>query len=196
MTPFFDLIQATTYRWDVRGVGWEDHLAVAPFLNDLEQSSLSLWLRESPSIFGFYFILLFHTIGLSLIVGPNAVIDFRLLGVATDIPLPPLKRWFKIMWWGFVINAVSGVFLVLAYPVKALTNPVFYTKLILIGFGIWIMRRIQLEVFDDGKLNAGVLVANARMLALSSLAIWFAAITAGRLLAYTCSYLMFNVPCQ
>ncbi len=171
-------------------------MVVAPFLGELEKTDLSTWLRESPSIFGFYFILVFHTLGLSLIVGPNAVIDFRLLGVASDIPLPPLKRWFKIMWVGFAINAVSGVFLVLAYPVKALTNPVFYLKLILIGIGIWVMQRIQTQVFDDAKLSAGIVAANARTLAITSLALWLAAITAGRLLAYTCSYLVFGVPCE
>ena len=64
-------------------------MVVPQFLNTLEQSGLSTWLRESESLFGFYFVLVFHTIGLALVVGPNAAIDLRLLGVAPDIPLPP-----------------------------------------------------------------------------------------------------------
>ena len=60
-------------------------LTVPLFLNTLEQSGLSTWLRESDSVFGFYFILAVHTIGLALVVGPNAAIDLRLLGVAPDI---------------------------------------------------------------------------------------------------------------
>jgi hypothetical protein len=171
-------------------------LAVAPFLNELEQTSLSLWLRESPSVFGFYFVLVWHTIGLSLLVGPNAVIDLSILGIVKGIPLAPLKRWFKIMWTGFAINAISGVFLVMAYPVKALTNPVFYLKLIFIGIAVWTLIRIKEQVFDEASLSAGTFAANARGLAITSLAFWVAAITAGRLLAYTCSYLVFGVPCQ
>ena len=171
-------------------------MVVPSFLHEFEQSGLSTWLRESPSIFGFYFVLVFHTIGLSLIVGPNTVIDLRLLGVASDIPLPPLKRWFNIMWLGFGINAISGIFLVIAYPVKALSNPVFYFKLLFIGLALWTMQRIKIIVFDDAKLSAGVIATNARTLAMTSLALWFIAIYAGRLLAYTCSYLVFGVPCE
>ena len=171
-------------------------MAFPGLLHQIEQTGISLWLRESPSIFGFYFILAFHTIGLALLVGPNAVIDLRLLGVARGIPLAPMKRWFSVMWLGFGINATSGVFLVFAYPVKELTNPVFYLKLTLIAFAVFIMWRIQTGVFDNSKLNAGVIATNARTLALLSITLWVAAITAGRLLAYTCNYLVYGVPCE
>ena len=70
------------------------------FFNTIEQSDFSTWIRESPSFFAFYFILLFHTIGLSLVVGANAVVDLRILGVASSLPLKPLKRLFAIGWTG------------------------------------------------------------------------------------------------
>src|SRR5206468_10313464 len=97
-----------------------ENLPVPLFLNTLEQSGLSTWLRESESFFGFYFILVFHTIVLVLVVGPNAAVDLRLLGVAPDIPLPSLRRWFNLMWLGLAINFTSGIFLVLAYPRRPL----------------------------------------------------------------------------
>src|SRR5206468_4437851 len=90
-------------------------LTVPLFLNTLEQSGLSTWLRESDSVFGFYFILTFHTVGFALMVGPNAAMDLRLLGVAREIPLPSLRSWFNLMWLGLGINVASGIFLVLAY---------------------------------------------------------------------------------
>jgi len=165
-------------------------LVVPQFLNTLEQSGLSTWLRESESLFGFYFVLVFHTIGLALVVGPNAAIDLRLLGVAPDIPLPPLKTWFNVMWLGLAINFTSGIFLVLAYPSKAFTNPDFYIKLTLVGFAVWILLRMKRQVFDEG------LLARGKTLALWSLVLWLGVITSGRLLAYTCSYLVYEVPCQ
>ena len=170
-------------------------MAVPLFLNTLEQSGLSTWLRESPSVFGFYFILVFHTIGLALVVGPNTAIDLRLLGVAPAIPLPPLRSWFKLMWLGLAINVTSGIFLVLAYPSKAFTNPDFYIKLTLIGFAVWTLRKIKRQVFDDSSLSEAAISARGKMLAVWSLVLWAGVITAGRLLAYTCSYLVYGVPC-
>ncbi len=169
-------------------------MAVPLFLNALEQTGFSTWLRESESVFGFYFILVVHTIGLALVVGPNAAIDLRLLGLAPEIPLPPLKNWFNLMWLGLAINAVSGVFLVLAYPSKAFTNPDFYLKLTLIGLAIWNLQRIKRQVFDLTQAEDAMLT-KGRMLAVWSLLLWAGVITAGRLLAYTCSYLVYGVPC-
>ena len=171
-------------------------MGVPLFLNTLEQSGLSTWLRESPSVFGFYFVLVFHTIGLALVVGPNTAIDFRLLGVAPGIPVAPLRSWFKLMWLGLAINVISGIFLVLAYPSKAFTNPDFYIKLALVGSAVWILRRIKSCVFDDSSLTEAGMLARGKMLAVWSLVLWAGVITAGRLLAYTCSYLLYEVPCQ
>jgi hypothetical protein len=166
-------------------------LVLPLLLQTIEESGLSTWLRESESPFAFYFVLLFHTFGLALLVGANAVIDLRLLGIGRDIPLAPLKRFFGIMWLGFAINAVSGMLLLIAYPTKALTNPVFYTKLTLVGFAVWIMTRLQRRVFNDSTLNEAAMIGRGRTLAKWSLAIWIGVITAGRLLAYTYKYLTF-----
>src|SRR5712691_10104336 len=125
----------------------------ALLLQTIEESGLSTWLRESESPFAFYFVLLFHTFGLSLLVGANAVIDLRLLGIEREIPLAPLKRLFGIMWLGFAINAASGVLLLIAYPTKALTNPVFYIKLTLVGLAVWIMTKLGSRVFNDSTLD-------------------------------------------
>ena len=160
-------------------------------LQTIEESGLSTWLRESESPFAFYFVLLFHTFGLALLVGANAVIDLRLLGIERDIPLAPLKRLFGIMWLGFAINAVSGVLLLIAYPTKALTNPVFYTKLMLIGLAVWVMTKLESRVFNDSTLDEAAMMGRGRRLAKWSLVLWVGVITAGRLLAYTYKYLTF-----
>ena len=160
-------------------------------LQTIEESGLSTWLRESESPFAFYFVLLLHTFGLALLVGANAVIDLRLLGIGRDIPLAPLRRLFGIMWLGFAINAISGMLLLIAYPTKALTNPVFYTKLTLIGFAVWIVTKLQSRVFCDSTLNEAAMMVRGRTLAKWSLVLWIGVITAGRLLAYTYKYLTY-----
>jgi hypothetical protein len=161
------------------------------FLQVIENTAFSTWLRESESPFAFYFILLFHTFGLALLVGANAVVDLRLLGVARAIPLAPLKRLFRIMWIGFAMNAATGILLVLAYPTKSLTNPDFYIKLALIGLAIWVMQKLNRHVFQDSSLSEAEMIAKGATLAKFSIFLWFGAITAGRLLAYTYKYLTF-----
>jgi hypothetical protein len=166
-------------------------LAPPLFLQTIEDTGISTWLRESESPFAFYFILLFHTFGLALLVGANLVVDLRLLGVARSIPLAPLKRLFPIMWIGFAMNAATGILLVFAYPTKSLTNLDFYVKLTIIGFAVWVMRKLQRQVFDDSSLSEADMTARGTTLARWSLVLWFAAIAAGRLLAYTYKYLTF-----
>ena len=165
-------------------------MALPMFLQTIEDSSFSTWLRESESPFGFYFVLLFHTFGLALLVGANALVDFRLLGFFPSIPLAPLKRFFRIMWIGFGINATTGVLLLTAYPTKALTNPVFYTKLTMIGSAIWILTKLRNEVFG-GTVTERDMMARGATLAKWSLVLWVGAISAGRLLAYTYNYVTF-----
>jgi hypothetical protein len=169
----------------------EMSLAPPLFMQTIEETGFSTWLRESESPFAFYFILLFHTFGLALLVGANVVVDLRLLGVARAVPLAPLKRLFRIMWIGFAMNAITGVLLVIAYPTKTLTNLDFYIKLTFIGFAVWVMQNLKTRVFEDSSLSEAEMTARGATLAKWSLVLWFGAITAGRLLAYTYKYLTF-----
>jgi hypothetical protein len=166
-------------------------LAPPLFLQTIEDTGFSTWLRESESPVAFYFILLFHTFGLAILVGANMIVDLRLLGVARAMPLAPLKKLFPIMWTGFAMNAITGVLLVMAYPTKSLTNIDFYIKLTIIGFAIWVMRRLKIQVFADSSLSEAEMAARGAALARWSLFLWFSAIAAGRLLAYTYKYLTY-----
>jgi len=164
-----------------------------PFFVWLEATSLSTWLRESPSLWAFPFVLILHTVGLAFFVGTNVAWDVRVLGFSLGIPLEALRRYFLVMWAGFWINAFSGVLLLIAYPTKALTNPLFYAKLALIAFGVVLAFRMRREV--SGLAARADAPSMARMLAAVSLVCWIAVIFAGRLLAYTCSRLTVDFPC-
>jgi hypothetical protein len=165
-----------------------------PFFTWIEATPFSTWLRESPSLWVFPFVLILHTVGLAFFVGANIAWDVRVLGLSVGIPLEALRRYFRVMWAGFWINAVSGVLLLIAYPTKALTNPLFYVKLALIGVGIVLALRIRREV---GGLRHAERDAPpvARALAAASLVCWITVIFAGRLLAYTCTRLTVDTTC-
>ena len=146
----------------------------------LESTAFSIWMRESSSLFAFPGILAVHTVGLAFIAGLNAALDLRLLGVATRIPAVAFERFVPAMWMGLWLNILSGIALLIGYPTKALTNPVFYLKLAFIAGALVILkhvrRRLPIETVPSPEL---------RMLAAASLACWAGAIVGGRLLAYT-----------
>ena len=161
----------------------------------IESTKLSLWLVETPSVWAFPFVLILHTVGLAFAVGANVAWDVRLLGFGRGVSIRVLERYFLVMWIGFWVNAFSGVLLLIAYPTKALTNPLFYVKLTLIGFGITTALRLRHAVaafaVDDGR----EVPSSVRTLAAISMACWVAAIFAGRFLAYTCSRLTVDTSC-
>jgi len=155
---------------------------VTPFLIWLESTSLNQWIIASPSLFAFPGILALHAIGMGFAAGLSAAIDLRILGVARRVPLMEMRRLLPMLWAGFWLNAASGILLLIGYPTKALTNPVFYLKLGLIAVAMVLVKRTgaRLTDADEGPPDAPL-----RRMALVSLACWAGAVTAGRLLAYT-----------
>jgi hypothetical protein len=159
-----------------------------PFLAFIEAGDLSNWIRGSESIFAFPAIITLHTLGMGFLAGGSAAIDLRVLGVAPGISLKAMARFLPLLWLAFAVNAVSGVLLLIAYPTKALTNPIFYIKLSLIALAVWLVFHIGRTVLRAPESGPGAAPApppHARLLAATSLAAWIALITAGRLLAYT-----------
>ena len=152
------------------------------FLIWLETSALSVWVRESPSVFAFPIILACHTVGMGFLAGMNAAIALRLLGFAPGVPLAAARRVFPVLWAGFWLNAVSGVVLLIGYPTKALTNPVFYFKLLCVALGLVVQTVIRRRLLEDEQSDVPFW---GKMFACASLAVWTAVIFSGRFLAYT-----------
>jgi hypothetical protein len=161
---------------------------IDPFLAWVESTALSQWIIGSPSIFAFPGILVLHAIGMGFAAGVSAALDLRILGVAARVPLSEMRRFLPFLWAGFWLNAVSGVLLLIGYPTKALTNPVFYLKLTLIAAAMVLLVRISRIAFAEDVLPQArdfEFSVRLRRLAIASLVCWAGAITAGRLLAYT-----------
>jgi hypothetical protein len=169
-----------------------------PFLVWLESTAFSVWVREATTVLAFPTILALHTIGMGFVVGVNVAVDLRILGVGVRIPIEEMRRFMPAMWAGFWLNAASGVALLIGYPTKALTNPVFYLKLGLIAAAMLTMTLIGQRLFGPGRFVSGqsgsaeqpLMPRATRTLAAASLLCWTGAITAGRLLAYTYRHLM------
>lgn len=152
-------------------------------LAGLEGSAMSTWVREAPTVWAFATILTLHTLGMGVLVGASAVLDLRLLGVGRTIPLAPMRTLFRVMWAGFWLNLVTGVVLFAADASARGTQGLFLVKLLFVAMGVTTMILIKRHVYR-AHADPGVVRGTTKGLALLSLLVWVAAITAGRLLAY------------
>jgi len=151
----------------------------------IEQSGLSVWIRESPSALAFPNILFLHTLSMGLVAGMNAAIDFRVLGFAPGLRLAPMEKFFPLFWGALWVAAITGTLLLVAYPTKAFTNPVWYVKFAFIGLALLTTRRIRMRVLPDPAASARPAPVKWKALAGASLFFWAGAITSGKLLAHT-----------
>ena len=163
------------------------------FLAFVEGSDFSSWIR-GDSMLAFPTIITLHTICMGILAGASAAIDLRILGAASGIPLDPLRRFYPLMWGALAINAFTGVLMVIGYPTKQLTNPLFYIKLSLVAFAVWLVYRIGADVLSAARSGEKAVTARARWLAAASLAAWGSLIIAGRLLEYTHKWELIGIP--
>jgi hypothetical protein len=154
----------------------------------LEGTAISEWVRMSPSLLAFPFILYLHTLGLAMVAGLSSAIALCLLIGGRPAAASPLLKLFPLIWIGFAINVLSGIALLMAYPAKALTNPVFYIKLVAIALGISIVKWLQTTLAPSAAAPAAA--AKLKLAAGSLLGAWLIATLTGRLLAYTHSILL------
>lgn len=154
-------------------------------LEMLENSALAVWVRESPSIFAYTLVLSLHAIGLAMVVGTNTLIALRLLGFAQGMPLGALRRLYKTIWAGFLVNAVSGVLLFIAEARSMAVMPAFWGKLVFVAVGMFVAVKLKRGHLDDeSALASGVVTPPMRTLAKLSLVCWAFALVIGRLTGY------------
>ena len=118
-------------------------------LETLENTALAAWVRESPSLFAYTLVLSVHAIGLAIVVGTNTLIALRLLGFSPALPLASLRRFYPVIWFGFTINAMSGVLLFIAEARSMAKMPAFWGKLGFVAIGMTIAMLIKSRLMKD-----------------------------------------------
>ena len=112
---------------------------------------------------------------MAIVVGINFAIALRLIGWVPQFYLSPFNRFYQIHWIGALVVLLSGIGLLLAYPAKALTNPVFYLKFAALSIGLliaaWLQKQIQsdrLRNFVPAKIKAIAVLSIVLLILLSS----------------------------
>jgi hypothetical protein len=153
---------------------------VDPIFAWIEHSALSDWIRGSDCVCAFPAIVTLHNIGMAFLAGCGIAIDLRIIGFAPGIPLRPLARLLPLMWTAFAVNATTGILLLIAYPTKALTNPLFYFKLTLVAVALSLVYLVARDVLRGAGPQGKPLPIKAKRLAGASLAACLVLIAAGR----------------
>lgn len=154
------------------------------FLTWLESLPISVWVHESPSIWAQPTVMTMHTMGMGVLVGASWVLDLRLLGISRKIPLSAFRWVFPAVAISLVVNLVTGVLLFLARATLWGTAFPFLIKILLVVASAATLLPIRTYVLQSDPEQLEV-SSRAQRWAIASIAAWAAAITAGRLLAYT-----------
>jgi len=147
----------------------------------LENTSVALWVGES--LWAYPFMLSMHVIGLAIVVGILSMVDLKLLGSFKGIRTGAFLPLLKFAWIGFLINAVSGVFLFTSQASYFVTSTTFLIKLACIFIGAILTKVMQGQLVEAEAAGTADDVS-MQGLAIVSLLLWLVAITAGRLTAY------------
>jgi hypothetical protein len=150
-------------------------------LAEIEQSGVPTWIREGGVLYGYPLILFLHTLGLSTLVGLSSAINLRLLGFASGIPLASLDRLFWLMWPGLALTAVTGILLFVSDATRHASNPAFLVKMVFVVLAVTALALTWTRVFRGQH--------GGKILAAWSLACWFGALSAGRLMAYIAEFI-------
>jgi hypothetical protein len=157
-------------------------------VGEIEQSGVATWIRESGVLYGYPLILFLHTLGLSTLVGLSAAINLRLLGFASGIPLASLRNLFPLMWAGLALTAATGFLLFAADATRHAANPAFFVKLVFVLLAVTALALTWTRVFRLPAVASAE--AGGKGLAACSLACWFGALSAGRLMAYVAEFVL------
>ena len=80
------------------------------FFTWLDGSGFAIWIREWQAGWAYDVFLTAHSVGMGVLVGLSSAVYLRVLGFAPSLPLAPMERFFPLMYAGFWVNAISGVF--------------------------------------------------------------------------------------
>lgn len=128
-----------------------------------------------------------HFIGMALLVGIVGMLDLRMLGMATGLPVAPFQRLIPWAVFGFVINLVTGAIFVSAAPGNYSASLAFRLKVLfillaglnlLVFYGAGMARKVNaLEAGDDAPRSA-------KLIAGISLFLWVGVMFWGRMLPF------------
>jgi hypothetical protein len=148
-------------------------------LQALENTSFATAIREGPVLFPW--IECVHVLALTLVLGSIAVVDLRLIGLASrdrgvaDITAAVLP----VTWIAFVCAATTGALMFSSNATTYASNIYFRIKMILI-----VAAGVNMGVYQHWR-TAEATPTRARIAGAVSLGLWLSIVAAGRWIGFT-----------
>ena len=135
------------------------------------------WIASHPIAYPALEVL--HITGIALLLGSLVLLELRVWGFASDLPVKPLARLsVSVTLCGFGLVVASGLLMFAANPAEMLSNRAFLIKM-----GLVLLAGLNAAWFH-GRDSLARADALARVQTVLSLGIWLAAIICGRWIAY------------
>jgi hypothetical protein len=155
----------------------------------IERSALATAMRQELWLYPSVEIV--HIWGFVMLVGSIAMLDLRLLGLSSRVPVRELAGHLLPWTLGALLLIVpSGLMMFIAHATDFVSTPLFFIKMGLILaaganaalFHTMVFRTA--DVWDSEEMRPLPPPPSARVSAAASLLLWLAVIACGRLLAY------------
>jgi len=158
-----------------------------PMLEWLQRTAVAVSIRDS--LYTFPVLESIHVVGLALVFGTIAILDLRLLGVAsTDRPVSRLMAdLLKWTWAAFAVTALTGGLMFSTNALVYFHNTFFRAKMILLvlaGLNMLVFELTARKTIDRWDRDSTT-PSSAKVVATISLVIWIGVIVAGRVIGFT-----------
>ena len=158
-----------------------------PFMAWLQDSALGHAMRES-GVWTYGIVNLIHILGVASLFGSILVLDLRLLGAWSKVPVALIARpAIPVAATGFAVAATSGLGLLATKATEYVGNPFLYIKFPAIALGIInVVLLNSLSGWKDRNIRELSLREHRQLKYAGgcSLVCWLTAITAGRMIGY------------
>lgn len=149
----------------------------------LENSGVARLVQES--LWGYPIVLSAHAVGMAIVAGIALMMCFRVIGLASDVPLSALKTMYRVALVGLFINVVSGTMLFVANADAFFSSTPFRIKIIMLVIGITLLIKMARRIFSGAGLESDFEPSRKlKIMAAVSIVAWIGVIVAGRLIAY------------
>ncbi len=129
-----------------------------------------------------------HILAIGATIGSVLMINLRIFQFAgrSRTMTETVRRYLPWVWWGLLVLLITGIGMTIGEPVRELTNPIFWIKMVMIvvaaAISLWFQGSVRRNVARWELTHSGRVVIRAGSAAV--IVMWCLIMLAGRWIAY------------